>query len=197
MEVNSLYGSCFDSRLLGHKLDRLAELGFDTPKTNKIAKDLANTVTICTGTLAGAKMLTASATTQEEHHLAARATAKQKKRTLDVLPEHEHTETLYNQLLDCLPVLVVRTGTEGKVWSDTTTPLAQDRVVLRVWLEQLTMPEVHTRLNYCFKRTEQGPCGDGGGTGGDKLPTTHGHGDRHGGSAPKKSRKTSPLVHCR
>ena len=51
------------------------------------------------------------------------------------------------------------------------------------------MPEVHTRLNYCFKRTEQGPCGDGGGTGGDKLPTTHGHGGRHGGSAPKKSRK--------
>ena len=92
--------------------------------------------------------------TQAERNVAASAMAKVTTvNTLDVMPEQEHAETLYEELLDCLPVLAVRTAAEGKPWFDTTAPSALDRVILRRWVEHLPMPEVQDRLNFCFGQT--------------------------------------------
>ena len=44
-----------------------------------------------------------------------------------------------------------------------------------------------TRNEARAKEMQQGPCGDGGGTGGDKLPTTHGQGGRHGGRCQRNT----------
>ena len=140
---------------------------------------------------------------------------------------------LYVELLDCLPALAVQTTTAGKFWLHTTAPLPKDRLVLKKWVERLTMPEVHARLNFCFQQknmqwhplitpfrqalcdfysalytrneerrtakemqsaaegcmkddavcctaSSQGPCGDGGGTGGEKLSSKHNQGGLEG-----------------
>lgn len=115
LKVSVMYGDYLNVVLLGDKLDRLTDMRFDTPKTNKITDNLMNIVTVCTDTLAGAKMLTASATTQEERNLTVKDMVKvTKMNTLDVIPEQELPERLYKELVHCLPDLTVRTPTEGK-----------------------------------------------------------------------------------
>ncbi len=48
LKVNVMYGGSLNVALLGDKLDRLTDMRFDTPKTNKIAENLMNIVTVCT-----------------------------------------------------------------------------------------------------------------------------------------------------
>jgi hypothetical protein len=74
---------------------------------------------------------------------------------LPVLQEQELAEKLYKDILEVVPALAVRTAAVGKSWFHTKPPAAKDRLVLQEWLVDLTMPEVHERLNFLFAQKKE------------------------------------------
>jgi hypothetical protein len=76
---------------------------------------LVRIATISTATKAGAKMLLAEATTPTEKSVAASAMAKvTQQKALDVLPEEEHAEELYAELLEFVPKLASMAAARGR-----------------------------------------------------------------------------------
>jgi hypothetical protein len=155
LQVMSLYSGSLDSSRLATKLLSLEALGLDKAKTQKISKRLVNTDVICTSTKAGAEMLAAAAETDEQRHQATRCMAKVATGfVLPVLREKEVAEKLYKDMLEVVPALAVRKAA-GKSWFHTKPPAAKDWLVMQEWLVDLTMPEVHERLNFLFAQKKE------------------------------------------
>jgi hypothetical protein len=158
LQVNALYAFSSDRNGLHNSLTTLNTLCFDKAKTEKISQNLISSHVICSATKTGAKTLLAAATTPQEKSVAIHALAKANPtRKLDVLLEEEIAEAVFVEVLEFMPTMATHTrDTVGQQWFQSIAPEKGARVCLSYWLNELTMPVVYERLNYCYQLGDPG-----------------------------------------